>query len=118
MNKEDCQECMKIENCFTPCKYISVLHELGGKLKPLKERLAPPDISRMNDPGDYKNVLIEQSQNRLNTMPCTIKEIRDIQDPLQRSVAAMLYSDMTIADICNILDKSKSTVRRICGMLG
>ena len=57
MNKEDCPGCMKIEVCFAPCKYISVLHQLGGKLKPLKERLAPPDISKMNNPGDYKSAL-------------------------------------------------------------
>lgn len=114
MNKEDCQECLKIATCFTPCKYISVLHELGGKIKPLKERLSPPDISDMVNPGDYKAVLSEQRENKLNSMPCTIKEIRDIPDSLKRAVAAMLYAELPIMDICIVLDKSESTIRRIC----
>ena len=114
MNKEDCQECLKIENCFTPCKYITVLHQLGGKLKPLKERLSPPDISDMLNPSDYKETLSEQSENRYNAKNCTIKEIRDIPNTLKRAAAAMLYADISLLDISIILDKSDRTIRRLC----
>lgn len=125
MNTDDCQDCLKRNACKVPCLYIELITKLAGRHKSIRERLAPPDTSLINNlevlPGDteptnidYNNVISEKNRARLNYIPTTIKEVRSTPDILKRAVAAMLYAEITIEDISIIIDKSTSTVRRIC----
>ena len=124
-NDDDCQDCLKKFFCYEPCLYVEVITKLAGKHKSIRERLSPPDTSNINNlellPGDteptnldYNNVMADKGQARSLYIPTTIKEIRELQDPLKRTVAAMLYAHMSLLDICIVLDKSESTIRRIC----
>ena len=124
-NNEDCQDCLKRYTCNTPCLYVELVTKLAGKHKSIRERLSPPDTSHINNlemlPGDteptnidYNNVVARNNKARAEYIPTTIKEVRVIKDILKKSVAAMLYARMSIIDICIVLDKSESTIRRIC----
>ena len=123
--QEDCQDCLKAKGCVTPCLYVELVSKLAKDHKSIRERLAPPDISEINNleyiPGQgspenrgYKDILNDRKQTKANNRHVTIKEVRDIKDTLQRAVAAMLYADLTLKEISIIIDKSERTVRRIC----
>lgn len=124
MNTDDCQDCLKISTCKVPCLYIELVQKLAGKHKSIRERLAPPDINQINNivlinnepvNRDYKQILIDRKEQREQYISTTIKEIREIHEPLRKAVAAMLYADLSIREISIIIDKSERTVRRICG---
>jgi len=125
MNKDDCNGCTHYIACTTPCKYLSIVKGMAGRNKALQERLAPPDISIINNleylPGDteptnidYKTMLTRNKEARDSAVNITIKELREIPDILKRAVAVMLYAEIPIEDVAIIIDKSTSTVRRIC----
>lgn len=130
MNKDDCQAngeyCPNINICRKPCLYLHIVRQLSGiKNNSLREKLGPPDISNLHKlefppqekipvNKDYKDLLSEGRQARANYIPVTIKEVRNNPNTLQRAVAAMLYADLTIKEISEIIDKSERTVRRIC----
>ena len=124
-SQEDCQDCLKAKGCITPCLYVELVSKLAKDHKSIRERLAPPDISEINNleyiPGEvspenrgYKDILNDRKQTKANNKHVTIKEVRDIKDTLQRAVAAMLYADLSLGEISIIIDKSERTVRRIC----
>ena len=115
MNKDDCIDCVHYYGCSRPCLYLVIIRQLSGmKNSPLLERLAPPDINDKTYQVDYKEILSERRQARSEHIPITIKEVRETKGTLQRAVAAMLYADLTIKEISEIIDRSESTVRRIC----
>ena len=125
MNKDDCSGCSHYITCATPCLYIGIVRDLAGRGKSLQERLAPPDISIINNlevlPGDtaptnidYNTMLARSKDARDNAITITIKEIRELPNLMKKAVAAMLYAGITIDDIAVIIDKSTKTVRRIC----
>ena len=122
---EDCQDCLKAKGCVTPCLYVELVSKLAKDHKSIRERLAPPDISEINnleyDPEEsvlvnrgYKDMLAEKKQIREHNKKITIKEVRSLPNMMQKAVAAMLYAELTIGEISEIIDKSESTVRRIC----
>lgn len=125
MNKDDCNGCSHYITCTTPCLYLSTIRGMAGKNKVLQEKLAPPDISIINNleylPGeteptnvDYKTMLTRNKEARENAVSITIKEIRDIPDRLKKAVAAMLYAELDLNDVAIVLNISTDTVRRIC----
>lgn len=125
MGNEDCQGCLKRNTCKTPCLYVEIVTKLAGKHKSIRERLGPPDISNINnlefieddtEPTniDYNSVITERKQARADYTPTTIKKVRSTPETLKKAVAAMLYAELTIAEISEVIDKSERTVRRIC----
>lgn len=115
-----CKGCPKHSKCKKICWPVS---QLIKKDRGLRELLPPPDISSINRLDHttyppysvgYKEVLQANIEARRDYIPTTIKEVRQIHDPLQRAVAAMLYAELSITDVAIIIDKSTKTVRRIC----
>lgn len=117
-----CKEhCNKYKSCKSSCEMI--LHIV--KDKPLRERLAPPDINDISSLDtstrpptsiDYKDVLHANIQARRDYIPTTIKEVKNIPDTNLRAIAAMLYAHISIKEIAFMLDKSERTIKRLCGL--
>lgn len=117
-----CKErCNKYKSCKSSCDMI--LHIIRDK--PLRERLAPPDINDLSSLDTskhpptsigYKDTLQAGIEARRDYIPTTIKEVRDIPDTNLRAIAAMLYAHITIKEIAFMLDKSERTIKRLCGL--
>ena len=119
-----CSDCPKHKWCKTPCVFVD---KLAGKDKSCRECLPPPDNhlacsecpeSKQGCMGqceetDYNKKLIAVKDARDSLKPKTIADVRGLADLRLRAVAAMLYADISTAEIALILDISRRRVYQI-----
>ncbi|KJU82864.1 hypothetical protein MBAV_004945 [Candidatus Magnetobacterium bavaricum] len=105
--RHSCHKCRNYIKCKEACIYVEeILHR---QELPFEATLQYED-SRLTK--DYNEVLVEIREALIGRSKINISKIRQLKDVKLRAIAVMLYARLPVADIADLLQKSKSQVYR------
>ena len=101
-----CQQCVDKAHCSSLCNGIDIL--ANGNI-PCKEILLSDPYDDHHTNRDYNKVLAEVQ----TAQSITIEQIRDIDSLQLKSIAALLYADMSVSQVALQLNISPSYIYRL-----
>jgi hypothetical protein len=105
-----CAGCKNISSCTEPCPPV---RWIDGSTAPRREPLLRDVVSDRSPTSarDYNSLLADALRARTGRM----EDIREITNIRVRAIAAMVYVDITIGEIADIMQVSPRTIRRLAG---